>query len=490
MSFLKRAAQKAHQANAVEQEPPAAVEEFLVYDAEATGLDTFHDQILQFGGVRCDGDLKQIGEAVNLKVRRLPYVVPAPEAMAVTGFSYEAIDDTVLPIEFEAAGAIHDFMTGGTRGAQKTLLTFNGLRYDDMILRMTWFRNLLDPYPLPNASTTKVDMYRLAQLAFTGTPGNFTRAPTGSDGAWKLETLCHLNDIPIIAHDGLSDTIATRDLAALVRDRARWAWDTAILCGNQSRVSARLSRSSKDRVTTWMFVHREGVAMLKPMIAVGTPGNGKPWLLFDLDKDPASVRPADLGSDMATWRNQGFWKVQPNKMPLLINEVDLDRFGVDPDRILHQQRADKLMEDRALIDGLERKFTAATTYPPTEDPTSEQQIYDRFASYADRDRMREFRSAATWTERCLIGFQDERLVDFSCRILVMTAPIAPTADEKDALVYIRNRAREAYNRPYRTDGVDWTTIMSGAETADADWLNWALETFSPADEPTGQPKVG
>ena len=54
---------------------------FVVYDVETTGLNRrFDKQILHFAAVRTDEKLSPT-EAIEIRSRSLPYVVPSPKAL-------------------------------------------------------------------------------------------------------------------------------------------------------------------------------------------------------------------------------------------------------------------------------------------------------------------------------------------------------------------------------------------------------------------------
>jgi exodeoxyribonuclease-1 len=57
---------------------------FIFYDTETSGLSSAFDQILQFAAIRTDDDLNETGR-FEIRSRLLPYVVPSPQAMLVTG---------------------------------------------------------------------------------------------------------------------------------------------------------------------------------------------------------------------------------------------------------------------------------------------------------------------------------------------------------------------------------------------------------------------
>ena len=73
---------------------------FVFYDTETTGTNTSFDQILQFGAIRTDHELQEL-ERFEIRCRLLPYVVPSPEALCVTGISVEQLTDPGLPSHYE-----------------------------------------------------------------------------------------------------------------------------------------------------------------------------------------------------------------------------------------------------------------------------------------------------------------------------------------------------------------------------------------------------
>ena len=111
-----------------------------VYDCEGTDLDVRHGQLTEFAAIRADEKFDVL-EETEARIRRLPYLVPSPEALAVTGTDPFDLDDDRLPTEFEASAVIEKALRPRlTR--QQVNLTFNGLRYDDEMIRTMLFRNL------------------------------------------------------------------------------------------------------------------------------------------------------------------------------------------------------------------------------------------------------------------------------------------------------------------------------------------------------------
>ena len=74
--------------------------DFVFYDTETTGRDAAFDQILHFGAIRTDAELNEL-ERFEVRCRLLPWVVPSPGALKVTGVSPALLEDPSLPSHFE-----------------------------------------------------------------------------------------------------------------------------------------------------------------------------------------------------------------------------------------------------------------------------------------------------------------------------------------------------------------------------------------------------
>ncbi len=78
---------------------------FVFYDTETTGTNTAFDPILQFGAVKTDHELRE-PDRFEIRCRVLPYVVPSPGAMRVTGVTVDQLIDPGLPSHYEMVCAI------------------------------------------------------------------------------------------------------------------------------------------------------------------------------------------------------------------------------------------------------------------------------------------------------------------------------------------------------------------------------------------------
>src|ERR1035438_5535330 len=68
---------------------------YIFYDTETTGKLTAFDQILQFAAIKTDAELNVV-DTFNIRCRLLPYIVPSPGALLVTGTTIAAITSCLL----------------------------------------------------------------------------------------------------------------------------------------------------------------------------------------------------------------------------------------------------------------------------------------------------------------------------------------------------------------------------------------------------------
>ena len=83
---------------------------FVFYDTETTGTHTAFDQILQFGAIRTDHELREL-ERFEIRCRLLPHVVPSPAALLTNGITVDRLTDPALPSHYED-GAGHQGEAG------------------------------------------------------------------------------------------------------------------------------------------------------------------------------------------------------------------------------------------------------------------------------------------------------------------------------------------------------------------------------------------
>jgi len=446
--------------------------DLVIYDTEASDLDVRHGQITQFGAIRADTDFNVLAET-DIRVRRLPWIVPSPEALKVTGTSAHELSGEGTISEYRASELIESFLVPGY-GQERIFITFNG-RFDDELIRSTLFRNLRSPWFTSGKLSVKVDLLDMVRLACAA-GRDLISVPVNDKGqdSWRLENLCPANGIRIEAHRALGDSYATMELARLVRKAAPWAWETAVRCGLASRCESLLAKAASTGEPVFLFTHF-GKAEVVPAAVLGTDKKKK-WVLADLrgareipsDREEIASLLFTAGTPLPVIRSNNSPYLLDRETAMAIDpQIDLD--GI-LSRAVHIK--DSPIPEMATASLKSRTYEKAGTL------TSEERIYSGFVSDWDKPTMTRFHRAHSWQEKASLKFRDDRLADFAARIVLEARHYGEAdlsegqAREAEAL------CSEALSRPWAAaEDARWTTLASAALNADDEWLSWASAEF-------------
>ena len=341
----------------------------IFYDNEATGLSVRHDQITQFGGVKCSSDLT-IQERCSHFLKLLPYVVPHPEALEVTNKTADELSSDNLPSEYDATRNIHKFLST-KRDESRVFITYNGLKYDDELLRTAFYRNLLEPYFNSGRNHIKIDLLNVLKMVHGMEPSSIN-VHTNSDGKpnYRLESICPANEIKIDAHDALNDSIATRDLFCLIKERAPWAIKIAMRSGSSARVNNLLEDAISNKTPIYSFTSF-GTPQLVPLVILTK--DRKKYIGIDPRFNIEEAKSRDIVDQLFS-TDSAFELITTNKFPLLLKEEEVQ--ALFPNYLCENIRlkADEINGDKELID-IAKSALLDNTYEKVNKPTSEENIY-------------------------------------------------------------------------------------------------------------------
>jgi exodeoxyribonuclease I len=200
---------------------------FIFYDVETTGTRTSFDQILQFAAIKTDDEFN-ILDTFDVRCRLLPYIVPAPGTLLVTGVT--VADITTCPLShFEMMRQVHAKMYEWSQGGA-VFVGWNSMRFDETMLRQAYYQSLLPVYQTNTNGNGRADIMRMAQVVSACTL-NTLAIPLQADGkrAFKLGLIAAANNVVLEhAHEALADTNATLGVAKLIKQRAPAMWDALI----------------------------------------------------------------------------------------------------------------------------------------------------------------------------------------------------------------------------------------------------------------------
>jgi exodeoxyribonuclease-1 len=467
--------------------------EYTFYDNEATGLSKRHAQVTQFGGITCDESFR-VKDSISQFVRLLPYVVPHPAALAVTRKSPWDLCNPALVSDYSAARDISRFLTPN-RGTTRVFVTYNGIKYDDELLRTMLYRNLQEPYFNSGKDSIKIDLLTVVRFVIAVDPEAIVVPRDPADKySLRLENVCPANGIPLEAHDAYHDSVATMRLFRLIQDKAPWAIELALECGSTKRVEDILKSSIRTGEPVFNFTNF-GNPDFAPLAIMAS--DGKKFLGVDLRADVNAEHGGKIAEQLYK-PGTPFQIVTSNKFPLLLT--------ADRIHAVNGARLTDLLRERANEINNKTAFKAAcqdavslNTLEKVKDATSEELIYDGFFENEDKRRMSAFNSAISWAERAKIPFSDRRLKDFSARILLDAVANGEAALSPEIIRSLAIDCSEALCRPFSAADSRHMTIAKCIEDgADESWIEWARERYGdhpvfdvvpqvmPSLPPTGQ----
>lgn len=184
---------------------------YLIYDTETTGLTQSFDQITEFAAVVLDDTFK-IKDKISIDIRLTRDSIPALEALQVV---HRLPSHNIGLSEPEALTQIHRWLSSCPWNGG-----YNTLRFDDEVLRFSFYRHGLPPYAHQAYPQHKrFDLLPMVACFYLIHPHEITWPHTETGRvSLKLESLNHMNGwIMGDAHEALFDVEVTASLLAHLR---------------------------------------------------------------------------------------------------------------------------------------------------------------------------------------------------------------------------------------------------------------------------------
>ena len=396
---------------------------FVFYDTETTGTHTAFDQILQFGAIRTDHELREL-ERFDIRCRLLPHVVPSPKALLTNGINVQQLTDPALPSHYEMVRAIKAKLEAWSPAI---FVGHNSMRFDEHLLRQAFYQTLRPPYLTNTNGNGRMDSLPVLQAAHFLEPDVLT-VPASEKGrpTFSLERLAPANGFSHdAAHDAMGDTEATLYLCRLVHERAAGVWSNGVRFARKAAVLDYAQPGEVFAVVGFAY----GRAYVRVVTAIGpNPERDSDLYVFDLSYDPhdmAALNDDDLRKLLAA-SPRPVRRLRANAAPCIVPYDDLPAAARVPLPGVEEleSRAASIQGD---VDLRERLMAAAMGDRDEREPSLhvEEQIYDGFTGPEDQALMTVFHEAE-WPERAafLVGFVDPRLRMLGERLLYTEAPVA------------------------------------------------------------------
>lgn len=448
----------------------------VIYDTETSDADTTHGQILEFGAIHADPETLEELEAVELDIRLLPYIVPSPEAIEVCGY---ALDDLINPSRLDettAARSMAKVLRPG-RGP-KLQATWNGLKFDSPILRMTMWRNLLDPWITSGAKVRQLDVMTLARLGHFIDPSIVTRGrKADGEPSWRLQDVAPANGIELKAHRAVNDSRGTLAIMRQVVERSRSLFSSAIQRGDGQYISKIADPSLKQALYLFTSFGEPRFEPVLPLSiskgqVVAARLNGDVAALFDGDIDAVRATLFKADGPCCTFK--------PNASPMLFTATEASAIGLPVEGHDSLTTIVEALRSSRAADTARQAQEALTYDPPIDTP--EARIYEKFASYADKGLAESLHVAMSNDApnvnliKIIHGIADTRMREMASRLLLVhhnatpeqfTEAIGPQhGPTLEAL------GRRALSRPFAGDDAAWMTVSKAMAAGTTDFMTW------------------
>ncbi|MGA2178040.1 MAG: exonuclease domain-containing protein [Verrucomicrobiota bacterium] len=432
----------------------------VFYDTETTGTEIFFDQILQFAAVLTDEDLKEI-DRFEVRCRLLPHVVPAPEAMSVTGVKVSQLTNSAYPSHYEMVRAISTKLLSWSPAL---FLGWNSIRFDEDLVRQAFYKTLHNPYLTNSGGNSRSDVMRIVQACSIYQPDALT-FPTGADGStiFKLDHIAPANGFNHDdAHDAMGDVQATIYLCRILVEKAPDIWSSFMRFSKKASVIDYINEEPVFCLNEFYFGRPFSFVVTK----IGNNSeNSAECYVFDLSVDPELMRQLTAGelAMRVTQSPKPVRKLKSNAAPMLFSADEAPDIckgrGLGIEEL--QRRAEILRQDAGLrgrlISALESQ---KEEYPPS--PHVEKQIYDGFIGEPDQKLMAQFHDTE-WPKRIAIveKFQDPRLKVIGRQLIYQERP-----DLLDEVTHRAHDVAAAKRLLGQGEEISWLTLPQAIEQLD------------------------
>lgn len=424
---------------------------YIVYDLETSGLSAQFDAPLQAAFINTDENLA-IQSELSMRARLPAHIVPSPRALLVTGVTPNMLEQAPLTV-MEMVAQIGRVLSAW---APATILTYNGLRFDEEVLRHAFFTHLLPPYATQGPGLKRADVLVMLRGVRLLESGAIT-IPTGESGkpSLKLGDVCRANGIALHeddAHDAMADARATLALFKHLREVAPTTIAPMLANAHKSGPQAMLAGDDP--------VLLGGMTAMVPVIGIApSPKNGAAWAVADLSVDPATYldgTPEEIAALLTAKGRRPIRTVRTNVQPILVGwEHGAHALPVDRlDDSVYRQRAVQIRDHEGFLKNL--LLALAGQYADQKaSPWPEATLYAGGFVSDEQTRLNRRWHEISWAQRPAFAaglFKDERLMAFANRLTFLEAPehLSPAAQAKGQ-DWLRHRLMTG-------DDVPWLTL--------------------------------
>ena len=129
---------------------------FIFYDTETTGVKELDFiQVIQFAAIQTNNNFSKV-HSFNELCSPLPWTLVTPKALSVNKKREIFHADKT---HYELIKEIHGVWTKWTEQNPAIFVSYNGMRFDEEVMRRQFYWNLFDPYITNTRGNTRLDLF-------------------------------------------------------------------------------------------------------------------------------------------------------------------------------------------------------------------------------------------------------------------------------------------------------------------------------------------
>ena len=392
---------------------------FIFYDTETTGVKELDFlQVIQFAAIQSTASF-QSQDSFEQLCAPLPWTLVSPKALLINKKS-EIFNSDIS--HYQMISNVHDVWTNWTSQEPALFITYNGMRFDEEVMRRQFYWNLYDPYFTNTNGNTRLDIFLKMFVIAHFYKSEFPIPLMDNKVSLKLEDLARALDLDTSnAHDALADCVFLKELMKGISERLPNYYQEILKTVSKDA----LIDSLKNELVQFncYFIPRSKTTRAYPFTAlINDYALNKYVPVFDLTKDPElymELNYSELESVINNPKENPFKRIATNKtLPIIAAKtLETDNKKIE-DLTLYNQRAEAIHANEAF------KEKVLDIYNSVEFANKpklyiEEQIYSNgFPSAIEKDRLQNFHSALTYEEKLnvMASFDDERYKEFGRRI--------------------------------------------------------------------------
>ena len=396
----------------------------IFYDTETTGLIKDFAQILQCGSIQTNRNL-EIQDEQNLGCAPLPWAIPHPMAM-VTNKKTHLFNSNVS--HYEMMRDLNRQWRQWTIDEPAVFITFNGMAYDEELVRRQFYWNLFESYLTNTNGNSRLDLLLMMNnvAAFFPDLLNIPLHDGGPAISLKQADLAEANGIEIgDAHDAIADCKLMISLLEIINKKKPELLDFFLSISSKAGVQEEVKKSGF--LCLGEVFRRE--VFRYPVVPCGSKAPND-LMFFDLSYEPEEIFDLDTQEIYSLVQKPGksgpFKKYGINKtIPICPSSMIEDKNAFDMDIAVLEERAKQVRENIDFQSLVSQAMADKINNWNNEYDHIEQMIYaGGFPSKEDKDLMADFHRIDSAEERIKIcrNISDERHRLFAERLICQFYP--------------------------------------------------------------------